>query len=107
MFFQQVYSMLSSTVVRLPILLSFALSVACTVVPVQEMSDARQALEAAQAAQAQKFATAEYERAKTLLEEAESEWALGEYDAAEDFATEAKLEAQKARKRSLAQQPAE
>ncbi len=45
--------------------------VACGSAPVQEMSEARQAIEAARAAGADQLATDQYEKAQSLLKDAE------------------------------------
>lgn len=48
-----------------------ALGVACGAAPVQEMSEARQAIEAARAAGAERYAVDQYEKARSLLETAQ------------------------------------
>ena len=48
-----------------------ALVVACGSAPVQEMSEARQAIEAARAAGAEQYAEEQYNRAQSLLKTAE------------------------------------
>jgi len=69
---------------------------ACSVLPVQEMSDARQAVEAAKAGFAQDAGDEDLQRAISLLRNAESEWAVGEYEAAHDSAEQAKEHALRA-----------
>ena len=68
--------------------------------PVQEMSDARQALSAAKDAQAEKYAKESYDKAKSLLEEARSYLEDGDFFSAQSLAIEAKLEATAARQSS-------
>jgi len=68
----------------------------CGSIPVQEMSDARQAVEAAEAARADALAPSDYQRAVILLRNAEAEWAMGDYDAAHDSAARAKHRAMQA-----------
>jgi len=68
--------------------------------PVQEMSDARQALSAAKDAHAEKYAKESYNKAKSLLEEARSFLEEGDFYSAQSLAVEAKLEATLARQSS-------
>lgn len=68
--------------------------------PVQEMSDARQALNAAKEAQAEKYANESYLKAQGLLEEARTYLENGDFYSAKDFAIDAKNEATLARKSS-------
>lgn len=75
----------------------------CSVVPVQEMSDARQALQAAQEAGAPDRSPSEFERAQRLLEQAQKALELGEYRQARDSALSAKREALQARENALEQ----
>jgi len=65
--------------------------------PVQEMSNARQALNAARDAKAEQFAKTQYNKAKELLEEARSNLESGDYYTARYLALEAKHEAIQAR----------
>ena len=75
--------------------------VSCTAnPPVQEMSDARQALNAARDAQAEHYAENKYKKAKELLEEARSNLEKGDYYTAKYLAIEAKHEATQARQDS-------
>ncbi len=75
---------------------------ACSSAPVQEMSDARQAIEAAQAVEAQTLASSEYDRARSLLSEAQRLLGDGDYNKARKNALEARDHAIQARE--LAQQ---
>ncbi len=86
-------------------LLSFAAAVmaGCTVVPpVQEMSDARQALEAAREAQADKYAEQKLRSAEDSMELATKTLNQGEYEAARMAASVARALAIKARDEALA-----
>ncbi|MEN8170217.1 MAG: DUF4398 domain-containing protein [Pseudomonadota bacterium] len=85
------------------LLLVAALFSACAVVPpVQEMSDARQALEAAREAQAEKYAEQKLRSAEDSLDLATKTLNQGEYEAARMAATVAKALAVKARDEALA-----
>jgi predicted S18 family serine protease len=64
------------------------------------MSDARQALNAAQDAQAEKYANDTYIKAKSLLEEARTYLENGDFYTAKSLALEAKHEATLARQYS-------
>ena len=73
------------------VLLVFLLaSTACANVPVQEMSSARAALSAAQAAGARDSAPAAYRRAEDLLNRAQVEMEVRSYARAKALAVEAK-----------------
>lgn len=74
---------------------------ACTAAPVQEMSDARQALQAARAAGAEDLAKSKFQDAKTHLEQAESMLEKGDYSHAKKNALEAKKKAIDAREQAL------
>jgi hypothetical protein len=74
---------------------------ACAGIPVQEISDARQAVRAAEEVGADRHAPIHYERAETLLGRAERALAAGDYEKARGEATFAREEALKARERSL------
>ena len=77
--------------------------VSCAVVPpVQEMSDARQALEAARQAQAEKYAAQKLRSAEDSMELATKTLNQGEYEAARMAASVAKALAIKARDEALA-----
>lgn len=69
----------------------------CASVPTQEMSDARQALQAARAAGAETDAPASLRSTKKLLAQAEQALAFGDYDRARREAISAKEEAIEAR----------
>lgn len=73
----------------------------CATAPVQEMSDARQALQAAQQAGAQQHAPQEYARAKALMQSAEDQLGVGGYQSARKLAEQAKGVAQRARDKAL------
>ena len=78
---------------------------ACTnPVPVQEMSNARQTLQAAKQAQAQHFAPGPYEKAQVLLEKAAKQLNSGDYYGAKVYAVEAQLEAGQAHRAALISQ---
>nr|WP_255721734.1 DUF4398 domain-containing protein [Ectothiorhodospira lacustris] len=68
--------------------------------PVQEMSDARQALRAAEEVGAPVRVPETYERSRLLLEQAEGSLSAGEFQAARRKAKEAKALAIEARIRS-------
>ena len=70
---------------------------ACSSAPVQEMSDARQAIEAAQAVEAQRLASSEYDRARALLSEAQQLLGDGHYNKARKNALKARDHAIQAR----------
>ncbi len=83
-------------------LILFGLLAACAVnPPVQEMSNARQAIEAAMASGAEIHAPALLEEARALLQEASDALGVGDYPAARQFALEAKEAAIRARQESL------
>lgn len=77
------------------------LAAGCVGIPAQEMSDARQALRAAEEVGAAKRAAAEYEEARILLEDANRFLAEGRYELARVVAARAKKMAIAARKASL------
>ena len=66
---------------------------ACASAPVQEMSDARQAISAARAAGAEVRAPADFRAAQSAIERAESRLQVHEYSQARIDAVEAKREA--------------
>lgn len=79
--------------------------VACAIpAPVQEMSNARQSLQAAKAARAQVHASSQYNRAKELLDQAAKELESGEYLEARENALAAKIAANKARQMAINKQ---
>lgn len=77
------------------------LSAACASIPSQEMSDARQAVQAAQEADAGTLAPEQLSEAQRLLEEARGALNLGNYSAARDYARRAKETAIRAREQAL------
>jgi len=78
---------------------------ACAVpAPVQEMSNARQSLQAARAARAEVYAAKKYERASQLMEEAARQLDSGDYIQARDLALEVKLLATRARQKAINKQ---
>ena len=79
------------------ILLVLALGSACGSAPVQEMSEARQAIDAARAAGAEQHATEQYNKAQTLLKNAEQLLNDYHFSRARQSATEARDEAVRAR----------
>jgi hypothetical protein len=91
----------------LPLLASLLLLVGgCeTAPPVQEMSDARQAIDVAREAGAEAHAASELNEALRLLEAAEHELDVEEYARARRSAVQAKSKALEARARSEASQP--
>jgi hypothetical protein len=79
---------------------------ACTVMPpVQEMSDARQAIKAAREANAEKYAPQKLQSAEDSMELATRTLEQGEYEAARMAATVAKALAIKARDAAIAEAP--
>ncbi|HKF94386.1 MAG TPA: DUF4398 domain-containing protein [Gammaproteobacteria bacterium] len=77
----------------------------CVSAPVQEMSDARQAVEAAKAVNAPVKAPDAYNKATAHMRYAESALETGDYKDARAHATWAKTHALVARERALARQP--
>lgn len=72
----------------------FLVLAACaTPLPVQEMSNARQAMQAAEAVQAERFAPGEFQRARRLLNSASRSLETGEYSRARELASEARVAA--------------
>lgn len=88
----------------LPLL--FGLLAGCASAPVQEMSDARQALQEARQAGAEQIVPEAIGGAERLLSEAEKELELGEYRSARIKAVAAKESAIKAREKAEAAQKA-
>ena len=87
----------SKAIVLIAILVVAVLSAACATAPTQEMSDARQSLQAAQDAGAEKFATENLRIAENYLKQAERELELRYFARARHDAILARSEAQKAR----------
>jgi hypothetical protein len=84
-------------VVRLTSSLLLALVVACGSAPVQEMSEARQAIEAARVAGAEQHAPEDYQKATALLKSAEEMLNKRHYRKARENAALARDEAIQAR----------
>ncbi len=68
-----------------------AVLTACTSLPIQEMSDARQAISAARDAGAEIYANAALETAERLLDSAEAFLASGKYDRSREDAIAAHM----------------
>lgn len=83
------------------VLLFGVMLVACAGVPVQEMSDARQALQAAAEVGAREKAADKYKKANDLLGQAEEALKTANYAKARKLADEAKEQAILARKQSM------
>lgn len=81
-----------------------AVLTACANLPIQEMSDARQAIRAARDAGAEIYATDTLETAERLLDTAEDHLASRDYDSSREAAVAAKNEAVRARLLALEQQ---
>ncbi len=81
-------------------LLSVGLLSACAGVPVQEMSDARQAVEAARQADARIYAPEELQAAENLLQRAEEALTEGYYRQAREDAEAAREQAVSAQSKS-------
>lgn len=86
----------------LPLLLG--LLVGCASAPVQEMSDARQAIQAARDAGAERYVPEAFSGAERLLNQAEKELELGMYSDAQRTAVAAKETAIRARETAEAAQ---
>lgn len=80
---------------------AYLLSACVTAPPVQEMSDARQAIQAAEAVGASTKAPVPYTEAQENIEKAESALQSGDYSTAREQALRAKGNALKARTKSL------
>jgi len=85
------------TLVRLTSAVLLALLLGCGSAPVQEMSEARQAIEAARVAGAEQHAPESYQKAATLLKSAEELLNERHYRRARENATLARDEAIQAR----------
>lgn len=79
------------------VLVLSAFGAGCAMVPAQEMSDARQAIQAAEAAGADARAPRALDHARVLLEQAEAELAVQDYAGARRSARESKEAAIQAR----------
>lgn len=89
-----------------PIVL-MSLSGCAATYPVQEMSNARQTLQAAEAVNAQVYASSQFQEAKRLLDLATSKLDEGDYILAREYALSAKQQAIKARMEAISQQQTE
>ena len=78
---------------------------ACGTAPVQEMSDARQAIAAARDAGARDYAPDQYDKAESLMKNAERMLHNGEYGKARERANEARDEAIRARETAQQMKP--
>lgn len=76
---------------------------ACSTMPAQEMSDARQALQAADQVNAEEKAPVAYKEAKRLLDQAQAEISMHNYYEARRLADAAKKAALRARELSVGQ----
>ncbi|THB71722.1 MAG: DUF4398 domain-containing protein [Gammaproteobacteria bacterium] len=83
------------------LILAVAFLQACSYIPVQEMSDARQTLRSAQEVGAAKYAAESLAEAEVLLEKARKKLDDGDYDAAKKYAVEAQSRASAARDISI------
>ena len=90
------------SITRLAGVLMLVLLAACETAPVQEMSDARQAIMVAREAGAADLAAAELAEAEKYLQDAEKRLDRQQYREARNAALEAKLRAQQALKLSEA-----
>ena len=87
------------------LMLVTGLLTACAGAPVQEMSDARQAIQAARQAGAEHYSPDVLAQAQALIEKAQQQLELGEFGRARDSALSAKRKAQAARQEALEHQP--
>jgi hypothetical protein len=78
---------------------------ACVGAPVQEMSDARQAISSAEKAGAEVRAASDLEKARKLLKTADQRLDRGDYEGARESAVGAKFMATEAREKALQQTP--
>ena len=84
-------------------LLSLILAAGCATAPVQEMSDARQAIRSAEVAGAPRHAPSDLASAQDLMDQAAALLEAGDYAAARRLALDARRVAIRAREQSLAQ----
>ena len=84
-----------------PLVAALLLLVGCATAPVQEMSDARQALLAAEEAGATEYASATLAHARAYLGRAEQALAVQEFDRAREQAELAQAAAREARELAL------
>lgn len=78
------------------------LAMACASAPVQEMSDARQAIRSAEGVGAAQHAPQPFQQAQELLERAQSKLRMGVYGEARRLALDARELAIQAREKALA-----
>ncbi|HAS52250.1 MAG TPA: hypothetical protein DCS21_11115 [Gammaproteobacteria bacterium] len=78
-------------------ILILALTACATAPPVQEMSDARQAIRAAEAVGAAQYAPENLTEAQALLRKAQTDLETGAYETARRYALDARVQAIKAR----------
>lgn len=90
-------------VLCMPVLFSFL--AACASAPVQEMSDARQAVRAAQAAGAEEYAPRQLADAVRLIEAAQQDLKQHDYRSAEEAAVQARRSAIEALNTARAARP--
>jgi len=84
---------------------AFLMLFACTsIAPVQEMSNARQTLRAADQMRASYFAPELFGAARDLLQAAEAQLAKGEYEQAKTYALAARAQALRAQQKALSKQ---
>jgi hypothetical protein len=84
--------------------LTVFLTACATSVPVQEMSNARQTLYAANQVKARQFAPDLIDKAESLLKAAENELSEGQYAQARAYAVAARQEAIRARQKAIDEQ---
>ena len=84
-----------------PLILTLGMAWGCTGLPTQEMSDARQAVQAAREVGAANYAPDSLGKAETLLDKAKTALDQGDYATARGNALEAKDEAMNARNKTL------
>lgn len=94
--------LLRALTIKLPLLTTVVilLLAACATAPVQEMSDARQAIRSAEAAGAIQHSPDMLQAAQRLLREAQARLETGAYDDARRYALDARDEAIKAREKA-------
>jgi hypothetical protein len=93
------------SLVWLVLALALVQQLGCGVAPVQEMSEARQAIEAARVAGAEVYAPAGYQRARTLMTDAERMLSEHHFSRARTNAVLARDEAIQARETALEARP--
>ncbi len=89
------------------LIFAILLLVGCAVAPVQEMSDARQAIQAAQHAGASDWRSPQLVRAKELLSQAQGSLEAHDYDQARALALDARDKAIRAREQIDSGSPAQ